>query len=153
MLTNFPSLYEMNNLMPNNEIKYSICLPEKHKILETDCISRCDLNLHWGKNSLPTEDHGENTPQETHCFIRFRKKKTTNTCIKGNNQRNRELWKIFTPISRWKNSFCFDSYRTQCIKWRAYHTKEYFPPLVIFAIYLKTIKYSLTCDVWELYLN
>lgn len=31
--------------------------------------------------------------------------------------------------------------------------KNIFPPLMIFAIYLKTIKYSLTCDVWELYLN
>lgn len=46
---------------------------------------------------MPTEDHGENAPQEIHCFIGFRKK-TTNTCIKGNNQRNRELWKILQAI-------------------------------------------------------
>lgn len=94
---NFPSLYEMNNPMLNNEIKYSILLPEKHKILETDCISRCDLNLHRERTSLPSEDHTANAPQKTHCFNRFRKKTVTlisKKTIKGIERWGRDLLQI-----------------------------------------------------------
>lgn len=105
---------------------------------------------------MPTEDHRENALLKIHRFLRFRKKKTSNTCIEVNNQGNRELQKRFSPnafvIIDGKTAFALTATEPNVSK-ETRHTKEHFPPLMIFARYLKTIKYSLTCDVWELYLN